>query len=296
VKSNKVSAGHSHAKQNEKHPAELKRLMSEPSFQEMWNRPFQAVTTLQVPDSGGCSVKADEYYLDEELVKQVKSGKISVPGMTPAQILQALLLHERVEKCLMDADNEIDIYEPAHEFATLAEHQFVRTFAPPYQYEHFLKPVIDLNETKRLTNVPPDLACSPYLDDPDKHDKAALAAMVALGVIDASKTSKEDVNYSRSTSKDRCDGCSHWKPEPGFTPGLARCELISGAVRDSRWCSKFEGMKDGQRLDSKGIGGQEQGGTPPLPGSPGGTENPGIQGQQGNALVQPQGAPPSQSG
>lgn len=256
-----MSAGHPHRRINEADPKKLKKLMASPSFHEMWARPFTVVTTYQIPDSAGYSVKADHYYLDEELVRQVRSGQISVEAMTPEQILGALLRHERTEKCLMDADNDVDTYEPAHEFATMAEHNGVRPYAPPYKYEKALREIIKHNEHKELTNVPPDLACAPYIDEKDELDHRAVTRMQALGVRDCGKLSKAEVKYTKSSDGDECQGCKHWQPEPGFYQGFAACEIVAGAVRQDRWCSRF--IAGGESSDIAGDQSHDQ--QPELP-------------------------------
>lgn len=240
-----MSAGHGHHRRiNEKNREGLNEITSSPDFQKMWARPYTVIDTKQIPDTAGYSVDGSHYYRDRVLVQAVRGGHITVPNMKPDDILDAVLIHERVEKCTMDADNPIDYYLDAHEYATLAEHEFVRSLgASPRQYEEALAPVISFNEKKPLTDVPLDLACSPYLDDPDEHDKAALKEMIKLGVQDAEKRSKEDVDYGKAKpGGDECVHCVSWVGAP--TSELAPCRKVCGAVRATNWCKLFEAEKE----------------------------------------------------
>jgi hypothetical protein len=234
-----VSIGSPHHRPNHKHKAELQKLTSEPSFRRMWARPIQIDTSKEIPDTAGYNVAGNIYFVDALFAAAVRAGRVVVPNMMPAQIMQAVLMHERIEKCLLDADNDIDSYEGAHEFATLSEHLFVISLgAKPRLYEAALAPYIKQNETKPLRLPPNDLDAEPYVDRPDAEDNRAISEMVKLGVSDAGKVAKESVRYGKSTTGDRCVGCKNWAA--GKPVELSACALISGAVRFDRWCSKFE--------------------------------------------------------
>jgi hypothetical protein len=128
-------------------------------------------------------------------------------GLSPQDVVACLMEHEGTEKVILDADNPIDTYLPAHEYATIGEHAAVRAAGgTPLKYER-LKKAIEWCERKTLHKVPHDLACAPYLDEQDEHDKRALAQMKRLGVVDASKLPKEEVDYSESTG-DRWSECT----------------------------------------------------------------------------------------
>jgi len=240
-----MSTGSPHPKQNERHYAELKKLMAEPSFRQMWGRTFTVDTTHDIGDSAGYNVLGTKYYLDTNLNAAIRSGKIVVPNMTPEQIIQALLLHERTEKCLLDASNDIDDYQSAHEYATAGEHRFVRSVgATPQNYERALAPMIKYNEKKRVADPPLDLQCSPYRENEDPDDKRILKEMVAKGVVDATKISKTDANYKRATDNKMCGVCSMWQGPRNVE--LSPCSLIGGAVRNSFVCNRYEAMKNDQ--------------------------------------------------
>lgn len=208
----------------------------------MWKRKFNVDTSKQIPDTAGYNVLGSVYYVDKDFADAVKAGKVVVEGMTPAQIMHAIVLHERVEKALLDALNQINTYQEAHELATLAEHLFVSSLgAKPRLYEAAIKPYIKANETKQIVSPPIDLDCEPYNDKPDKDDDSAIAAMQKLGVADAGKVSKESVNYRKARGPDQCVVCKHWMA--GKPVELSPCEGVSGAVRDVMTCDRFEGVE-----------------------------------------------------
>ncbi len=246
----------------------LRALTNEPSFRRMWARPFRVDVTRQVADTAGYNVLGTVYYLDKDFYAAVMSGQITIAGMTPKTIIQAILIHERTEKCLLDADNDITDYlgnKPqnqdggAHEFATLAEHQFVRQFTTPRAYEAGLAKIIHFNEHKPLTNPAPDLDAEPHVDEMDAADKRALGEMRRAGVADAGKVSKDSVQYSRSKGEDQCVRCEHWQGTP--TSELAPCAIVSGAVRSNWWCKEYELSKHPEQV--KNAAPQPQESAPP---------------------------------
>jgi hypothetical protein len=42
---------------------------------------------------------------------------------------------EHVEKCLLDADNAVNLYGVAHDFATTGEHKMISQYCAPHAYE-----------------------------------------------------------------------------------------------------------------------------------------------------------------
>jgi hypothetical protein len=137
-----MSIGTPHHRLNQATVPKLKALIATPSFQQMWARPFKVDVTKQVPHTSGYNVSGTVYYLDKDFYAAVISGQIQIQGMTPETIIQAALIHDQTEKCALDAGNHVDAFrgtaagEPgAHEYATLAEHEFVRKFTTPRLYE-----------------------------------------------------------------------------------------------------------------------------------------------------------------
>lgn len=294
-----MSAGHPHRRPNEAHPLELKKLLAEPTAAAMMAKPPRLVVDFDVPDVGGYPVIGDWRYIDSDFVRAARSGQMRVPGMTGQQIVQAILHHEWVEKVLLDADNGIDSYQAAHEFATLFEHEFVRSLGvTPKDYERGIGPMLAVVEKKKIVRPPLDLDCEPYLDHPDAQDKLILADFVRLGVHDANKATKESVQYGKSAGQDRCGGCKHWKSPRDSQ--LSACEVVAGAVRSDRWCSRYqEGVVEGDndygeaqqnssRLQS-GRAQDQQGVGDPQPG--GGTGGIQPQGESSGPQGQPSAKP-----
>lgn len=278
----RLSAGSGHRKPNEKHPAELHKLMDTADFQRCWKRPFTVIDTKQIPDSAGYSVKGDHFYRDVDLVKAIRAGfwvspvsgrrySLALQGASPEVILEALLVHERVEKCLLDADSPINLYADAHEFASSGEDQFVSQFVAPKLYNGILKPLIAYNQVKRLTDVPLDLSCAPLLDDPDAADQRILRQLRALGVVDAGKLSKKSVDYSLGKNSERCSACAN--KIAMSAPWNAACKGVDGTILPEYWCKRFEPMEtvNGQAQqgpsgfqsrgseDRQGVGNQKSG-------------------------------------
>lgn len=275
-----MSSGHSHASANLRHPHELKAIFNNPSFQEMWARQFKVDTTNEIPDTAGYNVSGSIYYLDREFVRRAKAGDITVPHMTANQIFEAMLRHERFEKCALDADNDINLYPAAHEYATLFEHEFVRSCgATPRDYEKALAGIIHFNQIKPITNPPLDLACAPLLDDPDRNDKRVLANLRRIGVPDASKVSKKSVGYSHG-KQDRCGLCASYQGKD-----VGPCRIVDGLVRAEFWCREFEAKEnqDEQGLQPGGPEGEVAPGT----GDPGGSEDSVEPTESGDALEEP---------
>jgi hypothetical protein len=171
-------------------------------------------------------------------------------GLSPTDTIHCVFEHEGVEKVIIDADNPIDFYdyhdEPegwgAHEYATLAEHQMVRRKGgDPAKYEKGLAGIIKFCEHKQLVKVPKDYACAPLLDDPDENEKRGIKRLRELGVVDASKISKETVEYEVAHDPTRhCAICSMWQGPREQT--LSPCSLVDGLVRNNRVCDKFEAI------------------------------------------------------
>lgn len=276
-----MSAGHGHKRANMRHPGELKQLLATGGAPELMKR-WQALDVdHDVADLAGYNVAGTVRYLDKDFFRALLDPAYAeeifgVPvdtGMSPEDAVDCLLEHEGVEKVILDSDNDVDTYQAAHELATVAEHEKVRSKGgSPIKYERGLKRAVEWCARKALKSVDPDFSCAPLLDDPDKSDHRALRELRRLAIEDAFKGPKHRSKYSRSTGADRCDGCTHWLASADTGPELSRCTEIDGLVRADRWCSKWE-ARDGQGLDQGGD--QEQGRS-------GGPENTGLEGGGGD--------------
>lgn len=264
-----MAVGTPHARVNQATPERLAALQNSPSFRRMWARQFRVDVDHQVPDTSGVNVLGTVYYLDKDFYDAVRTGQVHVPGMTPKAIIQAALIHERTGKCILDADNDVDEFlggdreAGAQEYATLAEHAFVRRFTTPRAYEAGLRAIQHHNEHKPITNPPPDLDCEPYVERQDAGDERALDELRQAGVEDATKKAKVAVRYGRSIGEDRCVRCANWLGEP--TSELAPCRRVAGAVRSEFWCEEYAEAKKpaaAPRPDEEVPAGAEQAPTP----------------------------------
>jgi hypothetical protein len=197
-------------------------------------QPVKLDCSHDVPDAGGISVDRKTVYIDRRFAAAIKSGAVRVRGMTPGQIIQAITEHEHTEKVVMDGDNPVDTYPPAHEYATAAEHDFVRKLGvDPARYEADILDALKSAERRDPENPPHDLWCGPYLDDPDANDKRVLAIFRRKGVGDAFKRSKKDVGYGVGANE--CRRCRHFEGNGDLAP----CEIVSGLVRRDRQCEEY---------------------------------------------------------
>jgi hypothetical protein len=261
-----MSAGHGHKREHDKTPSQLRKLQQDPDYRQLWQRWQRVDTDHDMVDLAGYNLWGTVRYIDRDLfhalidpnyARHLGIGPIDT-GLSPEDTIACLLDHEGIERTLMDADNDIDTYLPAHEFATVGEHECARAKkTTPLKYERGLAKAIEWCEKKTPTKVPQDFSCAPLLDDPDHNDKRVLEILKKLGIPDASKISKETVDYSKSSGQDRCDGCKHWlNPDRSSVHSL--CDVVAGLVRDDRWCTKYDAAK--QPEDEDGEGNWIQGG------------------------------------
>lgn len=255
-----MSAGHKHSSPNLLIPtprclAKLHRLLTSggaPALMKRWRKldiehdiPYLLGYNVQ-----GTTAYADRDYInalyDPQYAQQIIGGPVNT-GLSPGDTLECTVEHEHVEKVILDADNPVDFYdhedEPdgwgAHEYATIAEHQkVIQKGGHPAQYERGLAKIIDFCEHKHLEKVPLDLSCAPYLDDPDKNEERIIWRMRELGVGDAFKVGKHDVDYHQPRGGDHCSICSMWMGPRDRE--LTTCTLVDGLVRNTHWCKKFE--------------------------------------------------------
>jgi len=203
-----------------------------------------------VPNGGGSSLDRKTKYIDKQLYQEVVDGEFKASGLLPQQILERWLDHEHVEICILDGDNPVDTYTPAHERALQFEHEGVLAIlgredgdAKIAKYEQTIWPGLVRCYHRPIVNPPLDLWCGPNNDDPTERDEEILASLSRLGVLDARKRSKYSTHYGMGAH--RCRDCAHWEPkrlsqEHGQ---LAICQAVSGVVRQDRGCSLFKAAK-----------------------------------------------------
>lgn len=261
-----MSAGHKHKSPNLLVPGEaalatLHRLLTTGMAPQMMKRWQHVDVDSDIVYLAGYNVLGTVRMADRDFVhalyepdyaKQIIGAPIDT-GLSPDDTLECLLEHEAVEKVIMDdPTNPIDLYdhhdEPggfgSHEYATLAEHELVKKKGgTPVKYERGLAKIIKFCEGKKLERVPKDYACAPLLDDPDENEKRIIKRLRALGVVDAFKTSKQNLSYRPSTGADHCSACAHWQNQGN--DGLSTCAIADGLVGPQRVCKKFEEKSNG---------------------------------------------------
>jgi hypothetical protein len=229
-----VSVGSHHHRPNRAHEKQLEKLLADPDAKRMWARPFKVLFDFDCPDGGGYSVLGDLYFVDPILADAIKTGKLSADGMSADETLETLIRHERIEKTLLDSDNEIVFYPASHEYATAGELDDVRSKGGKvYQYKRVFKPFLALTERKRITRPHPQLDAAPYIDDPDRTDKTIIAELRRLGVVDAFKKSRHEVNYRDGKPGGGCSDCRHYT---GVDDKRGICAITEGLILGRMWC------------------------------------------------------------
>jgi hypothetical protein len=261
-----MSAGQKHREPNlfvetPKIRANLHKLLTTghaPMLMKRWNK---LDIDSDIVYLAGYNVFGTTAFLDRDFVHALHDPNYAIQllghpidtGLSPDDTMECILRHEHVEKVIQDdPSNPYDLYdqhdEPGgwgpHEFATFSEHDLVKQKGGnPHQYEKGLERIIAYCEKKPLNHVPRDYACAPLLDDPDSNERRVIARLRELGVMDAFKTSKEDLDYSVSSGKDRCSSCAHWENR-GDLPLLSTCQVADGLVAADKWCKKFSDVTD----------------------------------------------------
>jgi hypothetical protein len=214
---------------------ELYKYLGQGDTPKIYARKPRLDTSHTIAYCGGSSVDTETVYIDKEFYRALMLGNVSVRGMTAKQVVQALIEHEHAEVSIDVGDNDVDIYQPCHEYATAKEHQLVKSLGvTPERYEECLAPALKECLYRPQTNPPADLWCGPYLDHPDKHDLEILRQFCARGVRDAFKKSKYDVHYG--TGPEQCCDCAMFEKRGSI---LSPCAIVSGLVRETRWCEKW---------------------------------------------------------
>lgn len=228
---------------------ELYSALGERDTPKLFALPFKVDTDHDIPMGGGNSVDRKTVYVDRTLYQEVMDGAFKKTELTPRQIVDRWLDHEHTELVIEQGDNNIDVYQPAHNRALRKEHEGVLDILPPRspaeakeiiaRYEETTWPALMRCYQRDVKKPPVDLWCGPHLDDPTPRDEELLEQMRRLGVFDARKRSRYDVHYG--VGPKYCRDCTMFKPQvlSQEHKQLAICEAVSGLVRDTRWCELF---------------------------------------------------------
>lgn len=213
---------------------------------KLFGQPYKLDHEHDVPNGGGSSLDRKTKYIDRTLYQEVMDGEFKASGLDPEQIIGRWLDHEHAEISIIEGDNPVDIYTPAHERALQFEHEGVLAIlgrkdgdAKIRKYEETIWPGLVRCYHRTLVKPPLDLWCGPNNDNPTERDEEILASMARLGVLDARKRSKYSTHYGMGAH--RCRDCAHWSPKALSQEhvAMAICSAVSGVVRADRGCDLF---------------------------------------------------------
>src|ERR1700682_2835433 len=86
---------------------------------------YKINTDHDCPSGAGNSIDRKTKYIDRVLYQEVMDGEFKKTELTPQQIIDRWLDHEHIEKCIVDGNNPVDNYYPAHTRALRREHEGV---------------------------------------------------------------------------------------------------------------------------------------------------------------------------
>jgi hypothetical protein len=211
----------------------------------LYDKGFSIDTDHDIATGAASSIDRKIKYIDRTLYQAVMDGEYKVTNVRPRDIITAWLIHEHVEKVIIDGDNPIDRYEPGHQCALAKEHQFIKWLGGNIdKYEAAIWPgLVECYNNDKIERVPLDLWCGPLLDSPEDRDLEILKRYVKLGIKDASKYSKLEAQYGVTNHK--CEDCSMWQADKlsQMNQTLALCSAVNGLVRSDRGCSLWRAAK-----------------------------------------------------
>jgi hypothetical protein len=221
---------------------------------ELFERPYRVETAFDIPFGAGNSVDRRTVYVDRGLYAEVMDGSFGDSGLSPDQIITCWLGHEHSEIVIVQGENPVETYEPAHRRALCWEHLDVLTILGRdgaaekiARYEKSIWPGLVRCYNRPVMKAPLDLWCAPLLDNPEEQDEEHIKRLQSLGVVDAFKHSKFDIHYG--VGPNQCHECqfSIEPREPKFQ--LSTCMIANGRIRRNRWC-EFWKQKAGQETRS----------------------------------------------
>lgn len=219
-------------------PAELYKMLGEGDTPRLYARPICLDTGHDIPYTGGNSVDGKTVYIDRRLFADVMSGQCAVRGLKPKQLIQAWIEHEHTEWAVDAGDNPVQTYPAAHEYATAKEDRLYDQILGEGAHDRVeaaIRPWLEAVAARDPGKLPHDLWAGPYLDDPTPRDRELLRIMRSKGVVDASKLSKQSVDYGMGPQ--RCLNCSMF--QGSADKRIAPCDTVSGPVRAELWCKKW---------------------------------------------------------
>jgi hypothetical protein len=249
-----VSIGHRALDQEELTDAtadELYRALGDRNTPELFGKSYKVDADHDIPYAAGNSVDRKTIYIDRTLYQEVMDGGLSKTGLNPDQIIGLWCQHEHTEKAIVDGDNPVDNYYPAHTRALRMEHSHLLSIvgqtnssAKIRHYEESIWPSLVKCYHRNIKKPPKDLWCAPVLDDPTPRDEEIIEIFRRLGVIDAHKRTKREVHYRPGPQY--CKDCRYWHPEliSQDSGEMASCRIVNGLVRAEMHCDWFKSAKE----------------------------------------------------
>lgn len=226
--------------------ADLYRALGDRDTPELYEASYKVDTDHDISTGAANSVDRKTIYIDRTLYQECMDGAFKKTGLNPEQLIGLWCAHEHCEKAIVDGDNEVDGYYPAHTRALRLEHRHLLAILGSKNpnpkivlYEETIWPALVRTYHRDTKKAPKDLWCAPLLDDPTPRDEEILEQLVRLGVKDASKRSKYETHYQPGPRY--CKDCRHWDPKTLSQRGeeLAACKVVNGLVRNYRHCDFF---------------------------------------------------------
>lgn len=201
----------------------------------LFDSPYELDTAHDWPAAGGMSLDRQTVYIDRTLYQEVMDGEFKATGLTPTQIINAWVFHERVENAIVAGDNAVDEYTPAHARALAAEHEVYRLAGcDPVEIEKVIWPGLVRCYKRPIKKPPLDAWCGVYVNDIGADEERILEQLVKFNVIDARKRAKYDSGYG--VIGRRCDACRNRDKSVLNQGPIFGCAVVSGPVRDDRGC------------------------------------------------------------
>ncbi len=249
-----MSIGHRALDQEELTDAtvgELYRALGDRNTPDLFQQSYKIDTEHDCPFGAGNSVDRKTIYIDRTLYQEVMDGGLSKTGLNGEQIIGLWCQHEHTEKAIVDGDNPVDNYYPAHTRALRMEHRHLLSIvghknanAKIRHYEEVIWPALVKCYHRDIKRPPKDLWCAPVLDDPTPRDEEIIETFRRLGVVDAHKRTKHDTHYQPGPRY--CMDCRYWNPELVSQSGgeMASCRIVNGLVRNNMHCDMFKPAKE----------------------------------------------------
>ncbi len=243
-----MSIGHEHEQESRlAHGRGVDTLLKSGGAPSLLRRFTSFLDDYDIPYAVGVSVDGATRYGDRDFVHALYDpayaehliGEAIDTGLSPHDTLECCLRNVTVEKVLVDSDSPINDYTSAHDFGAAAEFDLVRQKGiTPVRFRRGLATILHFCSRKPLKSVPQDYDCAAALADHTSNGTRILAELKRLGIEDAGRLEKAEVNYGRAHGEDRCEACSMWQGQ-GNAP-LGQCSLVQGLVRGDRTCDRFQ--------------------------------------------------------